>query len=120
MQQQFGLGSISNEVYRDGLHVVVNLSSRTLTEAENALLSKGLSFCPTPAEIDVYALKKDVSEYMRRLRLTFITLMTRSMGISQIFLLSEKSLTGVRKRTGMYFSKRMQVLSKIRSFGNPT
>ena len=49
-----GLGSVSDQVYSDGLQVVVNLSHRTLSEAENALLSKDLSFCPTPAEIDVY------------------------------------------------------------------
>ena len=55
-----GLGSVSDQVYSDGLQVVVNLSHRTLSEAENALLSKGLSFCPTPAEIDVYTLRKDV------------------------------------------------------------
>lgn len=53
----------------EGLHVVVNLSSRTLTEAENSLLSKGLSFCPTPEEIDMFTLRKDIMEYVRRLRL---------------------------------------------------
>ena len=36
-----GLGSGSDQVYNDGLQVVVNLSHRTLSEAENALLSKG-------------------------------------------------------------------------------
>ena len=33
-----GLGSVSDQVYSDGLQVVVNLSDRTLSEAENALL----------------------------------------------------------------------------------
>ena len=64
-----GLGIMNDRVYSEGLHVVVNLSSRTLTEAENSLLSKGLSFCPTPAGIDTYTLKKDVLEYVRRIRL---------------------------------------------------
>ena len=40
-----------------------------MSEAENALLSKALSFCPTPAEIDVYTLRKDVLNYVRRIRL---------------------------------------------------
>jgi len=52
-------------VYTEGLQIVVNLSSWTLTEAESSLLSKGLSFCPTPAEVDTYALKKDVLEFIR-------------------------------------------------------
>ena len=64
-----GLGSVSDQVYSDGLQVVVNLPHRTLSEAENALLSKGLPFCPTPDEIDVYTLRKDVLNYVRRIRL---------------------------------------------------
>ena len=64
-----GLGIMSDGVFSEGLQVVVNLSSRTLTEAENSLLSKGLSFCPTPAGIDTYALRRDVLEYVRRIRL---------------------------------------------------
>ena len=63
------LGIMDDRAYSEGLHVVVNLSSRTLTEAENSLLSKGLSFCPTPAGIDTYTLEKDVLEYVRRIRL---------------------------------------------------
>ena len=47
--------------------MVVNLSSRMLTEAGNSLLSKGLSFCPTPTGIDTYSLQKDVLEYVRRI-----------------------------------------------------
>ena len=30
---------------------------------------KGLSFCPTPRDIDLFALRKDISDYVRRLRL---------------------------------------------------
>ena len=69
VRDPIGLGIMNDRVYSEGLHVVVNLSSRTLTEAENSLLSKGLSFCPTPAGIDTYTLKKDVLEYVRRIRL---------------------------------------------------
>lgn len=62
--RHFCLGSINDQAYGDGLHVVVNLSSRTITQAKNALPSAGLSFWPTPTEIDEYALKKDVLEYL--------------------------------------------------------
>ena len=64
-----GLGTMNDRVYTEGLQIVVNLSSRTLTEAESSLLSKGLSFCPTPAEVDTYTLKKDVLEFVRRIHL---------------------------------------------------
>ena len=52
-----------------GDHIVVNLSKRVLTEAEISLLSKGLKFCPTPEKIDIYQLRKDIREYIRRIRL---------------------------------------------------
>ena len=55
-----GMGTCNERVFRDGLQVVVNLSSRVLTPAEMSLLSKGLSFCPTPKEVDIFALKKDM------------------------------------------------------------
>lgn len=64
-----GLGIRNDRVYTDRFQVVVNLSNRTLTGAENSLLSKGLSFCPTPAGIDAYTLKKEVLEFVRRIRL---------------------------------------------------
>ena len=40
-----------------------------MTEAEVSLLSKGLKFCPTPEKIDIYSLRKDIKEYVRRVRL---------------------------------------------------
>ena len=64
-----GMGTCNERVFRDGLQVVVNLSSRVLTPAEMSLLSKGLSFCPTPKEVDIFALKKDMFDFVRRLRL---------------------------------------------------
>ena len=63
------MGTCSYRVFLDGLQVVVNLSNRELTPAENSILSKGLSFCPTPREIDIYSLRKDMLDYVRRLRL---------------------------------------------------
>ena len=69
MVEHIGMGTCNDRVFLDGLQVVVNLSNRDLTPAENSLLSKGLSFCPTPREIDTFALRKDMLEYVRRLRL---------------------------------------------------
>ena len=48
---------------------VVNLSSVNLNKTEIKLLSKGLSFCPTPHKIDWIELKTDLSDFARRLRL---------------------------------------------------
>ena len=57
---QIGMGSYSDRVYCDGLQVVVNLSNRELSSAENSQLPKGLSFCPTPKDIDVYVKERRV------------------------------------------------------------
>ena len=62
---QIGMGSYSDRVYCDGLQVVVNLSNRELTSAENSLLSEGLSFCRTPQDIDIFTLRKDLSDFVR-------------------------------------------------------
>ena len=50
------------------INYVVNLSSVNLNETEIKLLSKGLSFCPTPHKIDWIELKTDLSDFARRLR----------------------------------------------------
>ena len=63
------LFSNNERVFSDGFQIVVNLSKRLLTPAQTSLLSKGLSFCPTPRDIDLFALRKDFSDYVRRLRL---------------------------------------------------
>ena len=65
-----GMGLFSNNerVFSDGFQIVPNLSKRLLTPAETSLLSKGLSFCPTPRDIDFFARRKDISDYVRRLR----------------------------------------------------
>ena len=60
---------LGNGAVFEGNRTVVNLSKRVLTEAEISLLSKGLKFCPTPEKIDVYHLRKDIKEYIRRIRL---------------------------------------------------
>ena len=61
--------SSNQHLFSDGFQIVVNLSKRKLTPAEIFLLSKGLSFRPTPRDIDIFALRKDMSDYVRRLRL---------------------------------------------------
>ena len=48
---------------------VVNLSGIPLSEAETSLLSKGLSFCPTPPQLQTVQLENDLESYFRRLRL---------------------------------------------------
>ena len=53
----------------DDSDYVVNLSTVDLYEAEVKLLSKGLSFCPTPQKIDWIELKADLKDFSRRLRL---------------------------------------------------
>nr|XP_054757432.1 uncharacterized protein LOC129263551 [Lytechinus pictus] len=50
-------------------HLVVNLSSSPLYQAETSLLSKGLKFCPTPPEVEQIALSQDLSTFYRRIRL---------------------------------------------------
>ena len=57
------------EMKNPGYQTVVNLSKRELTGAEISLLSKGLKFCPTPKKVDIYSLRKDIREYVRRVRL---------------------------------------------------
>ena len=67
--EHYGMGEYSNNgrVFSDDFQRVVNLS-RELTPAETSLLSKALSFCPAPKEIDTFSLREDVSDFVRRLR----------------------------------------------------
>ena len=48
---------------------VVNLSTRVLSEIEMNVLEKGLKFCPTPGEPDLYNIQKDLRDFFRRMRL---------------------------------------------------
>ena len=48
---------------------VVNLSKRTLTQAEISLLSKGLKFIPTPNSINIAKIKENLEVFGRKLRL---------------------------------------------------
>lgn len=48
--------------------LVVNLSSLKLSVAQSSLLSKGLSFCPTPGEPDMGVLKEDLDRFHMGLR----------------------------------------------------
>ena len=77
-----GMGLFSNKerVFSDGFQIVVNLSKRKLTPAETSLLSKCLSFCPSLRDINIFALRKDISDYVRRLRLKEYFLSNDSVG----------------------------------------
>ena len=48
---------------------VVNLSSVPLSTDEKLLLSRGLSFCPTPPSVNTFQLQCDLKTFYRRLRL---------------------------------------------------
>ena len=48
---------------------VVNLSGVALSTDESSLLSKGLSFCPTPRSLDADRMLDDLEGFFRRLRL---------------------------------------------------
>ena len=69
MNNKKSLFSNNERVFSDGFQIVVNLSKRKLAPGETSLLSRGLSFCPTPRDINIFALRKDISDYVRRLRL---------------------------------------------------
>ena len=47
----------------------MNISNVPLSSEEKDLLSRGLSFCPKPSQIDRFQLKEDIQHYFRRLRL---------------------------------------------------
>ncbi|CAC5416732.1 unnamed protein product [Mytilus coruscus] len=46
--------------------IVVNLSSKELTRAEESLLSKGLNVCPTPSNVNSFQLDEDLDQFARR------------------------------------------------------
>ena len=48
---------------------VINISSVALSEGEKTLLSRGLSFCPTPPSVNTFQLQYDLRVFYRRLRL---------------------------------------------------
>ena len=54
-----GVGSITDL----DKNLVVNLSDHVLTDDERSLLSKGLTFCPTPGEADMVDLKRDLDRF---------------------------------------------------------
>ena len=47
---------------------VVNLSDIDLTEAQLSILSKGLTFCPTPGELEMSELRQDLDKFHLRLK----------------------------------------------------
>ena len=48
---------------------VINLSNVTLSSDETQLLARGLTFCPTPRQIDWNEVRADINEFSRRMRL---------------------------------------------------
>ena len=50
-------------------NAVINLSSVALSQDENQLLARGLSFCPTPRNINWTEVRPDFYEFSRRMRL---------------------------------------------------
>ena len=63
-------GYHGNETSIDNTKSVVNLSNYDLNEHEVSLLSRGLSFCPTQANIDMGSVSKDLADFHRRLLCT--------------------------------------------------
>ncbi|XP_070579506.1 uncharacterized protein [Ptychodera flava] len=52
-------------------NTVTNLSSNELTDAQLSLLAKGLTFCPTPNNINMNELNSDIYAFKRRCRLAY-------------------------------------------------
>ena len=48
---------------------VINLSNRPLSHDETSVLKKGLKFCPTPGEPNMYDIHRDLRQFFRRMRL---------------------------------------------------
>ena len=46
----------------------INLSTTTLTEAQKSLLMKGLSFVPTPSDVNWHEMRKDFDRFVNQLR----------------------------------------------------
>jgi hypothetical protein len=51
-------------------NTVINLSDLALTKAQTEVLSKGLTFCPTPGSPDLSQIWLDFKDLHRRLELT--------------------------------------------------
>ena len=59
----------SHSINNGADNTVVNLSTVQLSADEISLLSKGLGFCPTPTRLDTFEVKRDLTQFTRRLRL---------------------------------------------------
>ena len=51
---------------------IINLSSYDLTQAQISVLSKGLNFCPTPGNLNVWDIKTDLERLHRSLRIKHV------------------------------------------------
>ena len=68
-QEELGTANNTNKKPTIDSSLIVNFSSRKLTENEESVFSKGSNFCPTPLDVNWAELDRDVSEFIRRLRL---------------------------------------------------
>ena len=59
----------TSEKQKKGVSVVTNMSSKVLSEEQESLLNKGLSFIPTKRSVDKTRLLADLAELERRMRL---------------------------------------------------
>lgn len=50
---------------------VVNLSDENLSDLEINVLSKGLSFIPTPADVNIDSFKSSIADFNRKIRLSY-------------------------------------------------
>ena len=75
-----GYTGIASSIIND--NGTINLSSYVLDNAEISLLSKGLSFCPTPGPLDMAVAMDDVDKFHRSLRLSSRFGETETLGTS--------------------------------------
>ena len=57
------------KLLRTAVTGIINLSDYTLSTPEKTLLSRGLSFCPQPTQVDTLDIQRDTLLFNRRLRL---------------------------------------------------
>ena len=80
---------------------VINLSSYSLSTDETSILSRGLTFCPTPRHIDWPEVSADIYDFSRRMRLTeyFLTITATLPTQTKMTLLSVTKVLGTPPTT---------------------
>jgi len=81
---------------------VVNLSTLQLTEPMISVLSKGLNFCPTPGEPDVYQLRQDLDQFHVALKRKLYFAKRSDLDSSSFLDLSSSSLTPMTEENGPF------------------